>query len=145
MPKLGKVTKRARATDVIEGLLERFTDGRTYFVGGKEYTRGELVAAFQSLVDAIDEVDATRAAAADAVARERAVARRVAELTRQLKTTVSYELGITHEHFAAFGWPMPKTPGPKTVKAKLEGAAKGRETRKARGTMGKRQRRKMRG
>jgi hypothetical protein len=44
-----------------------------------------------------------------------------------------------------FGWTMPKKPGPKTVQAKLEGARKGQETRKARHTMGKRQRKAIRG
>jgi len=43
------------------------------------------------------------------------------------------------------GWKLPKKPGPKTVKAKLEGAQKVLATRKARGTMGKRQKRKIRG
>ena len=144
MPRVSKLTKRARATGIIAGLVKHFL-GASYSLGGKEYTRRQLVAEFQSHLDAIDEVDATRAALAAAVAKERKLARQVAALARYVKMSAESRFGLTPTICADFGWEVPKPPGPKTVKAKLEGAKKARETRKARGTMGKRQRKKIRG
>jgi hypothetical protein len=143
MPKVSKVTKRSRATSIIAGVIKHFS-AASYTLGGKAFTPKQLVAAFQSHVDAIDEVDATRAALAAAVARERELARRMTALTRYMKMAVEARFGLLHKIYADFGWEVPKRPGPKTVEAKLEGATKARDTRKARGTMGKRQRKKIR-
>lgn len=144
MPKLGKVTKRARATNIIGGLRKHF-GAPSYTLGGKVYTQSQLIKAFQSHVDSLDEVDAMRAALAAAVAKERELAKRIGALARYLKMNVEGRFGQMPTIYADFGWEMPKKPGPKTVKAKLEGMMKVRETRKARKTMGKRQRRKVKG
>jgi hypothetical protein len=144
MPKVSKLTKRSRATGIIAGVRKHF-GGASYDLGGRTYTPKQLVAEFQSQIDAIDEVDATRSTLAAAIAKERALARRIAALGRYLKMAVDATFGPSPEVFADFGWDVPKRPGPKTVQAKLEGARKARETRKARGTMGKRQRKKVRG
>jgi hypothetical protein len=100
-------------------------------IAEKAFTPRQLVAAFQSHVDAIDEVDATRAALAAAVARERELARRMTELTRYVKMAVEARFGLSHKIYADFGWEVPKRPGPKTVEAKLEGRRK-RATRERR-------------
>ncbi|MDP9003020.1 MAG: hypothetical protein M3O46_23250 [Myxococcota bacterium] len=143
MPKLGTVTKRARATSVIRGVTKHFVRGKRYLIGGKQYTPEDLVGIFQSHIDAIDDVGAAHAAVQVAVAKERQIARHAHALMLKLKGVVEHELGPTNDIYAAFGWTMPKKPGPKTVKAKLEGAEKARETRKARHTMGKRQRKRV--
>jgi len=144
MPRVSKLTKRARATGIIAGIVKHFVEA-SHFLGGKEYSRRELVAEFQSHIAAIDEVDAKRAALAAAVEKERKLGRQTAALARYVKMMASSRFGLTPTICADFGWEVPKLPGPKTVKAKLEGAARARETRKARGTMGKRQRKKIRG
>jgi hypothetical protein len=145
MPRISKVVKSVRATRIIGGLTKHFAKRGTFAVGGNTYTLEELVGIFQSQIDAIDEVDASHAAMVAAVARERAVTLRVRELTRQLKHAVTAELGFTADGWDDFGWEVPKKPGPKTVEAKLEGARKAQATRKVRHTMGKRQRKKVRG
>jgi hypothetical protein len=145
MPKIAKVTKRVQATLIIEGLTKHFTKRNTYWVGGKQYTQRQLIDLFRSQIEAIDEVDAAHAAVASAVARERAVALRIRELARQLKHTLVMDLGFSITGWADFGLELPKKPGPKTVKAKAEGARKAQATRQARHTMGKRQRKKVRG
>ena len=97
MPRVSKLTKRARATGIIAGLVKHFL-GASYSLGGKEYTRRQLVAEFQSHLDAIDEVDATRAALAAAVAKERKLARQVAALARYVKMSAESRFGHTHNH-----------------------------------------------
>lgn len=144
MPKLGTVTKRARATGIICGVTKHFVRGKRYLIGGRQYTREELIQIFQSHIDAIDDVGAAHAAVKVAVAKERQIARRAHALMLNLKGVVEHVLGPTHDIYAAFGWTMPNKPGPKTVKAKLQGAEKARETRKARHTLGRRQRKRVR-
>ena len=144
MPKIGKVTKRARATNIIAGMRKHF-GAPSYTLGGKVYTQSQLIKAFQSHIDSLDEVDAMRAALAVAIAKERALAKRIVALARYVKMAVEGRFGPMPTIYADFGWEMAKKPGPKTVKAKLEGMMKVRETRKARKTMGKRQRKKVRG
>jgi hypothetical protein len=145
MPKISKLVKRESAIQIIGG-LEKYYRGQTaIYVGGKKYTQPQLISLFRSLVDAIDEVNALQASVVAAVARERNVASTVRELTRLLKITVDAGFGFSPIECGDFGWTMPKKPGPKTVQAKLEGARKSQETRKARQTMGKRQRKRIRG
>jgi hypothetical protein len=146
MPRLAKVTKRSRAFRIMAGLAKHFPVGAgPHRLGGVPYDPEQLAAVFQAQIDAVAAVDAARAALTDAVARERAAARRATELTRDLKMVVRSRFGFSAARWAEFGWELPKKPGPKTVKAKLQGADKARATRKARGTMGKRQRKKVRG
>jgi hypothetical protein len=145
MSKTSKVVKRAQAARVIAGISKHFAGKTGIDVGGKRYTPKQLVGLFQSHIDAIEEVDAAHAAGAVAVAKERKAALRVRDATRYLKMVVEVEFGPDAVAWDDFGWELPKKPGPKTVEAKLEGARKVRETRKLRNTMGKRQRKKIRG
>ena len=145
MPKIGKGTKKVQATRIIQGLVKHFDKGRIYPVGGRRYTPKQLIDAFQAHIDAIERVDAAQAAVTAAVARERQIALRVRELARQLKQTVTVELGFSIAGWSDFGWEVPKPPGPKKLDAKLQGAKKARATREMRHTMGKRQKKKIRG
>jgi len=145
VPKISKTVKRVRAEGVLQGLAKHFARRSSYELGGKVYTREALAGVFQAHAEAVREVDAAHAAVAAAVARERELAKKVAYLTRMLKLAVDAEFGMAPRVWAEFGWEVPKKPGPKTVKAKLEGAEKARATRVARHTMGKRQKRKIRG
>ncbi len=77
--------------------------------------------------------------------KERAAAKSVDAFTRGLKLTAFHVLALPLDVLADFGWTLPKKPGPKTTAAKLSGVLKAAATRKARGTMGRRQRLKIRG
>ncbi|HEV3189179.1 MAG TPA: hypothetical protein VGY54_01710 [Polyangiaceae bacterium] len=145
MPRLSKTAKQARAASILQGLAKHFALRSSYELGGKVYTREALAGVFQAHADAVRAVDAAHAAVAVAVAKERALAKKVVHLTRMLKLAVDAEFGPAPRVWAEFGWEVPKKPGPKTVKAKLEGAEKVRATRAARHTMGKRQKQKIRG
>jgi hypothetical protein len=149
MPRVAKVIKRARASSILAGLKKRYEPDDVLNVGGKKCTRRELVDLYQAHLDALRAVDETAAAASAAVAKERAIARDLGPVTFFLKVWVESTLGRSPVILGDFGWEVPKKPGPKTVAAKARGAEKLRETRRLRGTMGKRQRklaaRKLRG
>ncbi|HLK41476.1 MAG TPA: hypothetical protein VKU41_32225 [Polyangiaceae bacterium] len=145
MPRVSKVSKAVGAMRALAGVVKHFEQGQRYPLGGETYTRDEIVAVFQAQLDAIKQVDATRAAATAAVANERAAAARAHELTHYLKMAVEGRFGPSANAWADFGWEAPKKRGPKTLQGKVEGAHKARATRVARHTMGKRQRRKIKG
>ena len=143
MPRISHVTKRMNASSVIGGLEKRFTNAKQT-VGGHAYTKKELIAFFQAHLDALDRLDAAHVALNLAAASERAVAKRVAAFTTNLKFAVAVLHGSSPDVLADFGWKPPTKPGPKTAAAKAAGAEKVRATRKARNTMGSRQRKKVR-
>ena len=145
MPKLSQETKRAAAIRVVRGLRKHFARDKTYSLDGKTYSQADLIDAFQSHVAAMDAVNARRAELAAAVAEERAAGGRVRALQKSLKLVVGVNFGRSAVVYADFGWELPKAPGPKTVEAKLQGAARVRETRRLRGTLGRRQRKKIKG
>jgi hypothetical protein len=145
MPKQSKGTKAMRAFHVIAGVKKHFPRQGALMVGGTPYTPEQLVRFFQAHIDAIDAVDAAHADVLAAITRERDVARQVRKLTHLLKYVVAVMLGEDPSTWADFGWEPPKKPGPKTLEAKVRGAERARATRKERGTMGKRQRKKTRG
>jgi hypothetical protein len=145
MPKKSQSTKYSAAMSVIAGLEKRWRAGERFKVSGKMLTREELVGLYRSQIESIHTLRAARAALAFAVAQERAITKRVEMQTPRLRAAVVNQFGFGPDVLADFGWTAPKKPGPKTVEAKRAGAEKLRATRKARQTMGKRQRKKVRG
>jgi hypothetical protein len=142
MPKRSKLERSVAASRVIAGLGKRLADKDSFTLRGVSWTPAKLAALFEAQLDAIRAVDQARAVLAGAVAKERKVSRQARELEVQLKAFVHALFGDSAAAYGDFGWSLPKTPGPKTPLAKLTGAVKARATRLARGTMGKRQRKK---
>ena len=142
MPKKSQLTKRTAAAGVIAGLEKRWHAGARIRVHGKDYSREELVALFRSQIEALEAIRLARIALSVAVASERGIARQVQSRMANLRDAVTMAFGSPPDVLADFGWKAPRKPGPKTVAAKRAGAEKLRATRKARGTMGKRQRKK---
>jgi hypothetical protein len=145
MPKISEVTKRTQARSTIQALSKRFSQDATVRVDGKTYVIRDLTAAFQGHLDVLDQLVTLRAQLAAKVAEERALAAKAQTLRARLLGFVRAEYGISPSAFADFAYPMPKKRGPKTAAAKALGAERLRATRKARGTMGKRQRSKIKG
>jgi hypothetical protein len=149
MPRVAKVIKRARASGIIDGVKKRFAPGATLRLGNEVYTRAQIIAMYQAHLDALRAVDEAAAAASAAVAKEHAIARDIDRFTLSFRLWVESSFGESHEVLGDFGWEQHKKPGPKTAAAKARGAERLRETRRQRGTMGKRQRkaalRKLRG
>jgi hypothetical protein len=145
MPRISQVTKRFRAASVISGIKKRLPRTETYMLDGKSFTHEDLVALFQAQLDALDAIRSARAVLAAAVAKERSVARSVATNLPGFQQAMGSRFGFKADVFADFGWQLPKKPGPKTIASKIAGAERVKATRKARGTMGRKQRSKIRG
>jgi hypothetical protein len=145
MPKTSQVIRQIRAANVVAGIRKHMPPGRKVYLDGKAYTSKELIALFQEQVDAIDAVRSARAALTAAVRKERVVAKKVNAATLGLQSIVRPMFALGSAALADFGWAPPKKPGPKTTAAKLAGVLKAAATRKARRTMGRRQRLKIRG
>jgi hypothetical protein len=145
MARKSQTAKYSAAVHVIAGLEKRWRAGDRLKLFGKAFIREELLALYRSQIEAIHAVHTARAALASAVAQERAIASRVQAQTPKLRVAVTNEFGFGPDVLADFGWTAPKKPGPKTAEAKRRGAEKLRATRKARQTMGKVQRRRVRG
>jgi hypothetical protein len=101
-------------------------------VGGKSYTGAQLVALVRRQISALDAVNAATAVLHQAVHDERAVARDVDRLLCDLKRWVLALHGPRVDVLADYGWEVPKGPGPKTVKSKLQQVEKAKKTREAR-------------
>jgi hypothetical protein len=145
MPKISETTKRAQASRILDGLARRFKPREKLMIAGTLYTIPQLTAILQGHLAALTELRTMRAALAGKVQEERAIAKQVSELRADLLLVVQSRFGRNPVTLGDFGFKMPKKPGPKTVEAKARGAERLRATRKARHTMGKRQRAKVKG
>jgi hypothetical protein len=133
MSRIPKNNKLAQAHGVILGLERRFTPRTILVLERNRYTTRQLVRLFQSQVDALAEIDRAKAQLKVALAKERAIAKRVAAMTAMLKQLVSARFGVNVGSWGDFGWTLPEKPGPKTVEAKLAGVKKRAERRAAKG------------
>jgi hypothetical protein len=138
MPDPNRATVKTQNTGVQAGIDKHMAGPVT--VGGTAYDAASLKAVFQTHSDALDEADALYKRWRDQVQ----VARKAgATRDRVYGSLRSYLLGQhgrdAHAVLNDFAMEAPRATGPKTVKAKADAADKSLATRKARHTMGKRQ------
>jgi len=135
----------ARMQALISGLQKRFPNG-SFTLGKVTYTTATLVQLFESLIAAIDAVNAAQASVRDAVAAMRGIETKLAPVVRDLKRFILATYGATAtQDLADFGMEPPKAPAPRTVEQKAAAAAKLRATREARGTASKKSKRAVKG
>jgi hypothetical protein len=120
--------------------LEKFVETKsTMTVNGKERKLAELIAVYQVALDTRTALIAHRAVFDQAlVARDDAESVRRAT-DKELKVWVVNEFGAGSQEAQEFGFPPPKV-GARSAEAKAKAVERNLATRKARGTMGKRQR-----
>jgi hypothetical protein len=145
MPRPTQTIKAIRMTKLMAGIHKHLSKEDALRFKSRAYTLGELVAVFQAELDALDQIAAARTRLTAAVAKERTLEQQARRLELAIKSFIVARFGTRADVLGDFGWEVPRKPGPKTVDAKLAGALKGAATRKARGTLGKRQRLKVRG
>jgi hypothetical protein len=115
-----------------------------FILGNATISRADLLAKLQSLLNADSATKAAQTAYHNAVQSERSLTAAVAPLRAQLKLYLQSRFGKTSTQLQSFGFTPNKVPD-KTVSAKSTGVAKALATRKARGTLGKKQKSKIHG
>ncbi len=122
----------------MKALSENVSAKTVLDINGQPMKLSDVVAAYQAALDSRATLVKQRATYKKALD-----ARNTAEVTRLaidqgLKTWVAAKFGPTSQEALEFGF-LPNKVGTKTVATKSEAIAKNLATRKARGTMGKRQ------
>jgi hypothetical protein len=139
-----KPSVKTRNTSVAAGIDKRITGNTT--IGGVVYTPAALKAVFVDANAAIDNADALHTQWQDQVIATRAAAKKANTVFLLLR---SYLVGQYGDNAKAilndFGMESPKAKGAKTVAAKAVGVQKRDATRAVRHTMGKVQKKSVKG
>jgi hypothetical protein len=139
---LQRVTKHQ---GLIQGARKHWSAKGPQLFGGQMYSLEQIIAQLQSVIDAINATAAAHAAWQAKVASQRDLQTRLGAFVRSVENMVRGEVGDNPRILADFGLEPLKKTGPRTTKAKLEMIQKAAATRALRHTMGKRQRRKIKG
>lgn len=143
MARRSKTEFRTLVSQLRRGVEKHWKDAR--MIHGVTYAQAELLAFLQKLEDHFAEVARTHAAYKTALQRRGKAQREAAPLVAAILERADAEFGDNAVKRADFGLATRRKKGPKTVEAKVLMVVKARATRKKRGTMGKRQRKKIRG
>ncbi len=136
----------AQVTQFITGVNKHYPNGsQQVLVGGATFTVTALTKVLQDLVDNREAVEAARATLLAKVQYERTQAPSELAVFRAFETVVRGTFGNSADALADFGLAPPKTRVPLTSEQQAVAAAKRAATRKARGTMGKNQKKTVKG
>ena len=131
-----KVDLQASIQAVIFGLLTYYEPTDTFQMNGTTYTRDELVAEFQSFVTAAQATKTSNQVWRANVQSERQLELHVRSMRKGVQGIVAARFGADAAQNLQFGFPMAK-PRTKSAETKAVAVQKGLATRKERGTMGK--------
>ncbi len=110
----------------------------TMGLGGTQYTPQEIAAFFQARIDAANRIITARAAWTAAIAEFEELNRRAKVLLPDLRNVLLGNFGPDSEKLSHFGFAPPRRPK-LTVEQRRAASEKAKATRKARGTLGKKQ------
>jgi hypothetical protein len=135
--------KRALYRGLPKGVRARWKTHEPIWLDKVAYSPKDIDGILQELLDAIRAVELAYGALRGAVARRRALEAKHGKVVNEVAYTAQIEYGQDTEALAAFSLAPRGVPGPKKLEVKVASAEKARETRKERGTMGPRQRKKL--
>jgi hypothetical protein len=142
-----KVTRQVRIGQVIDGIQKDFSTLPTMNLGGTSYTPAALVTTLQEALNAAKQTSVSKAAWMADVQAERNVLAKVGPTLRYIKAFVVAQFGDTQDasqKLADFGFSPRKVPT-KNIAVKSEAIVQGKATRAARGTLGSKQKTKIKG
>lgn len=145
MARRSQAERRALYEGLREGIRTEWSGREPLFIRNQLWTMAELTGALQEMLDAMDAADRAYAVFSDKVAARRTLERTHAALVAGVVKFVQTELEGSARKLARFGQVQHEKTGPKTNEAKVRMVEKAKATRRRRGTMGKRQRRKIKG
>jgi len=135
---------QAHDGQVILGIKKDLQNVPSLPLAGSTYTMAALAALVQSRIDAANTVVNARAQWVDASATYQTLNTKVTQVVRGLRQYVINVYGPESPLLADFGF-TPSKRTPLTPEQKVARAAKAAATRKARGTLGKKQKAKIKG
>jgi hypothetical protein len=133
-----KVTLAKRALDLVAGTLKHTPNG-SFTIGSESFTAANLVQLLQGLADAIAKVDGAKAAWQDALTSLDDEHTKVVLVLRGYQSLLLATYGNAPATLADYGLTPRKGPTPPSADVKAAAVAKRVATRKARHTMGKKQ------
>jgi hypothetical protein len=139
-----KLSVEAEYRALISGINTELVGVDTFALAGQSLTRVDLLARLQSRVDAAEATKAAQAAWHNAVQSEHAVNTEIAPLRTAMKAILVARYGKDSQKLQLFGYP-PTMPAKKTVAIKGLGVVRAKATRTARHTMGKKQKKGIKG
>ncbi|HEX8796833.1 MAG TPA: hypothetical protein VF765_38040 [Polyangiaceae bacterium] len=144
MPKRGKPDKRARNSAMVQGIRKHKAVFDKVPVGPDRLNADALIARFEGHTQVIDEIDDLDAKKSEAVASERKMEPEIRELRDLVLHAIRAHFGddtIETESFGVKAKRPPRLP----IATKAAAVVKRRATRKARHTMGPKQRKRIKG
>jgi hypothetical protein len=123
---------------LIAGLQAMYQPSDVLQLSTGDQTRDELIAEFQQFVQAAEDTKASYKAWRGDVQTERAVLAEVSPKRAAIRTTMEGRFGKGSTQLMQLGF-TPHKPTTKTVEAKAGAIVKGKATRTARGTKGKKE------
>jgi hypothetical protein len=140
-----RTNTQAHDGQIIAGITKNLQNAQTPLaLGGQSFTPASLIALFQSRIDAANQVAAAKAQWVD-LGKKYATLNVTADLVaRALKQYVMNVYGATSPVLADFGFTAAKRT-PLSVAEQTQAIAKRRATRKARNTLGKKQKAAIKG
>ena len=140
VPRLAKDEKLKRDTGIIAGIRKHRALWSMQILR-KSYTPDELIAVFEEHLRALARVSELTTQRAIAIAEEQALEARIARMARAVKSRVAAYFGADSPELEAFGLRPDKKPT-MSVETKRRANEKRQATRKERGVMGRKQRKK---
>lgn len=139
-----RTTTSGKDQQVLVGIAEELQTIPTLLLGATTYTPASLAAFIQSRIDLANEVVTTRATWRSTVTAYAALNAKAQVVLRDLRNFLIGAFGPTSPKLAAFGFAPPKQ-ATWTPEQKAAASAKRLATRKARKTLGKKQKAKVKG
>jgi hypothetical protein len=144
MPKRGKLDKRTRNRALIAGIRKHRKVFDQVTVGPKRLNADGLIDRFEAHMRLIDEIDQHERMKRDAVARERRMEPEIRDLRELTLHAIRAHYGEDAGEVEDFGVRR-KRPPRLPIATKAAAVAKRKATRKARRTMGPKQRKRIKG
>jgi len=142
----GKNSQAAQMKQLISGTMKHYPNASTELqVGGATFTVTSLTQLMQDFVNTREAVETSKAATRAKVETERNQAPSQIAVATAFTRIVRGTFGSSADALADFGLAPPKARTPMTAEAKAIAVAKREATRKARGTMGKNQKKGIKG
>jgi hypothetical protein len=139
MTKDNKEKQVARDMQMIAGIEKHLSKGASWIIAGKKYTPAQVVEIFQARIDRANVVLATRATWRGAVKIERAGLVETKQFASAVRQAVLSMFGTAGSTLADFGLSARKPRRELTSDEKVQAVARAKATRRARHTLGKKQ------